>query len=71
MTSLAYLWDREQISLLQEMIDHQMKIMIIKTAAAGLDPRKHCGKTADEIFPYLLEIVKLCLINSPTTCCLV
>lgn len=59
MTSLAYLWDRDQEELLQEMIDKGMVVILIKTAAAGLDPRKHLGKTIAELKDYFLKIVSL------------
>ena len=35
--SLAYLWDRNQEELLQDMIDNEMHSVIIKTCAYGLD----------------------------------
>lgn len=57
MVSLAYLWDRNQAELLQDMIDSGMNCIVIKTAAAGLDPEKHCGKTLVELKPHFEKIV--------------
>ncbi|GAB1286700.1 Diphthine--ammonia ligase [Apodemus speciosus] len=54
---LAYLWQRNQEDLLREMIASNVKAIIIKVAALGLDPDKHLGKTLVEMEPYLLEYV--------------
>ncbi|NXY70958.1 DPH6 ligase, partial [Glareola pratincola] len=53
---LAYLWRRNQEILLKEMISSNIKAIIIKVAAFGLDPDKHLGKTLDQMEPYLLEL---------------
>ena len=58
LTSLAYLWNREQTELLQDMIDSGMKVVLIKTAAAGLDPNKHLGKTISELKEHFMAIVR-------------
>ncbi|MXQ88647.1 hypothetical protein E5288_WYG003805 [Bos mutus] len=55
---LAYLWQRNQEDLLQEMISSNIQAIIIKVAALGLDPDKHLGKTLDQMEPYLLELSK-------------
>lgn len=55
---LAYLWQRNQEDLLREMIASNIKAIIIKVAALGLDPDKHLGKTLVEMEPYLLELSK-------------
>lgn len=57
MTSLAYLWNRDQAELLQEMIDKGMEVILIKTAAAGLEPEKHLGKTITELKSHFEAIV--------------
>ena len=36
LTSLAYLWGREQMDLLKEMIDSDMNCILIKVAAMGI-----------------------------------
>ena len=36
LTSLAYLWGREQMDLLKEMIDSDMNFILIKVAATGI-----------------------------------
>ena len=61
MTSLAYLWNRDQKELLKEMIDNKMNSVIIKTACFGLKPEKCLGKTIEELYPMLMELVKLSL----------
>jgi diphthine-ammonia ligase len=61
MVSLAYLWNRNQTELLQDMIDSGMDCIVIKTAAAGLEPEKHLGKTLVELKPHFEKIVKLSL----------
>ncbi|XP_068019023.1 diphthine--ammonia ligase [Melanerpes formicivorus] len=53
---LAYLWRRNQETLLKEMISSNIEAIIIKVAAFGLDPDKHLGKTLDEVEPYLLKL---------------
>jgi len=58
MTSLAYLWMRDQDELLQEMIDKGMVVILIKVAAAGLVPEKHLGKTITELKPHFEAINK-------------
>jgi len=58
MVSLAYLWGRDHIELLQEMIDNKMNAIIIKTAVIGLDPYKHLGKSITELQSHFLDINK-------------
>ncbi|XP_072030489.1 uncharacterized protein [Amphiura filiformis] len=53
LTSLAFLWRRNQEELLQEMIDAQVDAIIIKVAALGLTS-KHLGMTLAEIQPHML-----------------
>ena len=57
LTSLAYLWNRDQKELLKEMIDNKMNSVIIKTASYGLKPDKCLGKTIEELYPMFLELV--------------
>ena len=63
MTSLAYLWNRDQKELLKEMIDNKMNSVIIKTACFGLKPEKCLGKTLEELYPMLMELVKISLFS--------
>ncbi|XP_059614261.1 uncharacterized protein LOC132260264 [Phlebotomus argentipes] len=49
LTSLSYLWRRNQTKLLQEMIDGGVEAIVIKVAALGLTPEKHLGKSLKEI----------------------
>jgi diphthine-ammonia ligase len=57
LTSLAYLWDRDQTELLKEMIDSGMHAILIKVAALGLQPDKHLGKTIAELYDHFVKIV--------------
>lgn len=56
--SLAYLWRRDQVELLQEMIDCGINAIIIKTASLGLDPDVHLGQSIAEMQAHLLEAVR-------------
>ncbi|XP_018582782.1 diphthine--ammonia ligase isoform X2 [Scleropages formosus] len=53
---LAYLWRKDQESLLREIISSDLHAMIIKVAAFGLDPEKHLGKSLAEMEPYLKQL---------------
>ncbi|CAG5866574.1 unnamed protein product [Menidia menidia] len=61
---LAYLWRRDQESLLSEMISCDLHAILIKVAAfgefvsqpAGLDPEKHLGKSLADVEPYLKQL---------------
>jgi len=56
LTVLAYLWQREQDELLQEMIDAGLVAVIIKVAGIGLT-EKHLGKTLAEMQLTLVKLV--------------
>lgn len=62
LTSLAYLWQREQKELLREMIDYGMEAILIKVACYGLN-KKHLGKTISELNPYFLKLSQDCDMN--------
>ncbi|XP_028994805.1 diphthine--ammonia ligase [Betta splendens] len=53
---LAYLWRRDQESLLSEMISSGLRAIVIKVAAFGLDPEKHLGKPLADMEPYLKQL---------------
>ncbi|XP_061699064.1 diphthine--ammonia ligase isoform X2 [Syngnathoides biaculeatus] len=53
---LAYLWRRDQESLLSEMISSDVHAILIKVAAFGLDPDKHLGKSLADMAPYLKQL---------------
>ena len=57
LTVLAYLWQREQDELLQEMIDAGLVAVIMKVAGIGLT-EKHLGKTLAEMQPTLVKLVR-------------
>lgn len=52
---LCYLWGRDQVELLQEMIDYGIEAVLIKVAVIGLD-QKHLGKSLKEMQPTLLQL---------------
>ncbi len=56
MTSIAYLWNRNQPELLNEMIESGIDAILIKVACQGLYPEKHLGKSIKEMRPYLMEL---------------
>ncbi|SBT80904.1 diphthine--ammonia ligase, putative [Plasmodium malariae] len=49
---LAYLWEKDQKELLQNMISDGMEAIIVKTAAYGLN-KEHVGKSIKEMYEYL------------------
>lgn len=53
LTPLAYLWQRDQKDLLNEMIKCEVDAIIIKVATLGLDPAKHLGRTLSYLQPHL------------------
>jgi diphthine-ammonia ligase len=55
MTSLAYLWQRDQPELLQEMIEYPLDAIIIKIASYGLK-KEHLGRTITELKPYFMKL---------------
>lgn len=55
LTSLAYLWRRDQEELLKEMIDSQLKAVLIKVASLGLEP-KHLGRSLSEMHLHLQKM---------------
>ncbi|KAI9499907.1 hypothetical protein GGI25_003238 [Coemansia spiralis] len=52
---LAYLWHREQVELLQEMVDSGVEAILIKVASYGLG-REDLGKTLRQMTPKLLTL---------------
>ncbi|KAE9042805.1 hypothetical protein PR003_g3608 [Phytophthora rubi] len=56
LTSLGYLWRREQTELLQEMIDSEVEAILVKVASIGLQPRRHLGKTIAQLQPQLMML---------------
>ncbi|XP_063690284.1 diphthine--ammonia ligase-like [Bolinopsis microptera] len=55
LVSIAPLWEREQETLLQEMIDTQLQIRIIKVASIGLG-KSHVGQQASDLLPHFSSI---------------
>ncbi|XP_044748172.1 diphthine--ammonia ligase [Coccinella septempunctata] len=53
---LAYLWQRNQEDLLDEMIKCEVDAVLVKVAALGLDPTKHLGRSLSSLQPYLLTL---------------
>lgn len=55
LTPLAYLWQRSQPELMQEMILNGLDARLIKVAAIGLTS-KDLGKSIADVYPYLLKL---------------
>eukprot|EP01112_Ceratiomyxa_fruticulosa_P020500 TRINITY_DN6993_c0_g2_i1.p1 TRINITY_DN6993_c0_g2~~TRINITY_DN6993_c0_g2_i1.p1 ORF type:complete len:703 (+),score=124.23 TRINITY_DN6993_c0_g2_i1:47-2110(+) len=55
LTSLCYLWKRDQRELLNEMTESDINAILIKIAAMGLS-RKHLGKSIKDLQPALLTL---------------
>ncbi|XP_012275518.1 diphthine--ammonia ligase isoform X2 [Orussus abietinus] len=55
LTSLAYLWRRDQEELLKEMIECSVNAVLIKVASLGLEPR-HLGKSISEMQSHLAKM---------------
>lgn len=49
LTSFAYLWQREQSSLLHDMITSKFEAVVVKVAAMGLKPSLHLGRTIEQL----------------------
>lgn len=58
LTSLAYLWERNQKELLAEMVDAGVNAVLIKVAAMGLKST-HLGKTLGQMYPELCSLVNI------------
>jgi len=56
LTVLAYLWQRDQTELLDEMIKCDVEAIIIKVAALGLEPSKHLGLELESIQSHMGEM---------------
>ena len=57
LTTLAYLWQRKQDELLQEMIDWGLNAIIIKVAGVGLTVR-HLGMSLRDMRDKLFQLVR-------------
>ena len=55
LTSLTYLWQRNQYDLMKEMCESGLDARIIKVAAIGLT-KNHLGKSISELFPALVKL---------------
>ncbi|KAF0700610.1 Aste57867_8877 [Aphanomyces stellatus] len=56
LTSLAYLWRRDQDALMQEMIDAELDSILVKVASMGLNPKKHLGRSIADLYPTFLDL---------------
>lgn len=57
-TSLAYLWQRNQLELMGEMCKNGLDARLIKVAAVGLSD-KHLGKSITQLYPQLIQLNQL------------
>jgi diphthine-ammonia ligase len=56
LASLAYLWRRNQASLLAEMAAAPLHAVLVKVAALGLSPARHLGRRLDALTPHLVAL---------------
>lgn len=56
LTVLSYLWQRDRVELLQEMISAGVDAVLVKVAGAGLEPHKHLGKSLAFLQPTLMRL---------------
>ncbi len=56
LTVLSYLWQRDRVELLQEMISAGVNAVLVKVAGAGLEPHKHLGKSLAVLQPTLMKL---------------
>jgi len=56
LTVLSYLWQRDRVELLQEMITAGVDAVLVKVAGAGLEPHKHLGKSLAFLQPTLMRL---------------
>ena len=56
LASLAFLWEREQTSLLDAMIGAGIEAVLVKVAAMGLVPAKHLGQSLRVMRPLLKKL---------------
>ncbi|KAG0586955.1 hypothetical protein KC19_2G130800 [Ceratodon purpureus] len=57
--SLAYMWEQDQATLLQSIIDSGIYAVLVKVAAIGMDPHKHLGKDLASLQPHLTRLGSL------------
>ena len=65
LTSLAYMWHQPQATLLQGMIAAGVEAILIKVAALGLVPRRHLGRTLQEMEPHLHKMCRSVRAEAP------
>lgn len=53
---LTFLWQRKRCALLREMLDAGVDAILVKVAAAGLDPFRHLGQHLSALFPTLQRL---------------
>ena len=64
LTSLAPLWELNQVMLLEDMVKNEMNAILIRVCSCGLE-EKHLGKSIIELQPFLLAISE----NHGVHCC--
>ncbi|CAH2350630.1 diphthine--ammonia ligase [[Candida] railenensis] len=55
LTSLTYLWQRNQLELMGEMCQNGLDARIVKVAAIGLNT-SHLGKSISQLYPKLIQL---------------
>jgi diphthine-ammonia ligase len=62
MTSLAYLWQRDQVQLLKEMLEWPINAIVVKVCSYGLQA-KHLGAQLSALQPLLIKLKQSCGMN--------
>lgn len=64
LTSLAYLWQSEQLPLVGRMISSGLNAILVKVAGIGLTER-HVGRSLAQMLPLLTRLVssQICIMN--------
>ena len=52
---MAYLWQRDQEELLNDMVQADMNAILVKIAAIGLKTQ-HLGQSIGDMYPYLCKM---------------
>ncbi|KAI9223199.1 hypothetical protein BC828DRAFT_403344 [Blastocladiella britannica] len=55
LTVYAYLWDRDQVALLDSMVQSEINAVFVKVAAMGLNGR-HLGKSLAQLQPHIMKL---------------
>eukprot|EP01031_Cornospumella_fuschlensis_P034126 gene34126-41301_t len=55
LVAMAYLWQRDRMELIHEIVDKGFECFLVKVAGAGLEPRKHLNRRISDLLPTLFK----------------